>query len=546
MAEDKEEEPEERECRICRGEGEENNPLYVPCDCRGSIRYCHEECLVRWLDHSGKDRCELCGVEFAFAPVYAEGAPDRLPMSQLIGAGLQYIYASLLPLVLRICASTLLWLGVAPLATCMLYRAWIHRPSELPVAWSGTRLLEELASGLVVVAAIVVSFLSLLSFTDYMRVRWEIADLQRNLDDDVVENEPAPQEPVVEAPPPLIDDEEDEDDEVELHVAVDELLGLRGPLVNVARNVSWLVVFNAAYLGVFAFAPFAVGRAVSRGASRVLGHSSDLDVVNATQVDPARAWASQVVRFVASGVNATANGALPNTGSGRRAERLQNWSRNLGTFADKLAARSTSAVPPPATLRLGDLGRVALGYAALGIVACLGRELFRSAPAALRAQLPVRALRRAERALDAAAAAAKVSMVLALKMVVLPTVLGAGLEIAIKPDLAQVRALGGGAAGAALARWVLGITFMLVVTVYISVRVTSRRWRRVDGADAFLASPRHGASTGVRGRESAAAETKHASTRRSPSYNYENSYTPPCSASGCGPTSRDLISSLHC
>ena len=96
--------------------------------------------------------------------------------------------------------------------------------------------------------------------------------------------------------------------------------------------------------------------------------------------------------------------------------------------------------------------------------------------------LPVRALRRAERALDAAAAAAKVSMVLALKMVVLPTVLGAGLEIAIKPDLAQVRALGGGAAGAALARWVLGITFMLVVTARRGVPSSaSRRWRRVDG-----------------------------------------------------------------
>ena len=488
----------------------------------------------RWLDHSGKDRCELCGVEFAFAPVYAEGAPDRLPMSQLIGAGLQYIYASLLPLVLRICASTLLWLGVAPLATCMLYRAWIHRPSELPVAWSGARLLEELASGLVVVAAIVVSFLSLLSFTDYMRVRWEIADLQRNLDDDVVENEAPLQEPVVEAPPPLMDDDEDEDDEVELHVAVDELLGLRGPLVNVARNVSWLVVFNAAYLGVFAFAPFAVGRAVSRGASRVLGHSTDADVVNVTQVDPARAWASQVVRFVASGVNATANGALHNTGSGRRVERLQNWSRNLGNFADKLAARSTSAVPPPATLRLGDLGRVALGYAALGIVACLGRELFRSAPAALRAQLPVRALRRAERALDAAAAAAKVSMVLALKMVVLPTVLGAGLEIAIKPDLAQVRALGGGAAGAALARWVLGITFMLVVTVHFRcprhvargvASMASRRWRRRDGVAATTPLRVAGCSRPrERRRESAAVETRrqHVSTRRSPSYNCES------------------------
>ena len=215
-AKEPEEEPEERECRICRGEGEENNPLYVPCDCRGSIRYCHEDCLVRWLDHSGKDRCELCGVEFAFAPVYAEGAPDRLPMSQLLSAGVQYLYASLLPLILRICASTLLWLGVAPLATCMLYRAWIHRPSELPVAWSGARLLEELASGLVVVAAIVVSFLSLLSFTDYMRVRWEIADLQRNLDDEDHNEQEAPvQEPVVEPPPPLIDDEEDEGDEAD-------------------------------------------------------------------------------------------------------------------------------------------------------------------------------------------------------------------------------------------------------------------------------------------------------------------------------------------
>ena len=55
-ADAKEEEPEERECRICRGEGEENNPLYVPCDCRGSIRYCHLECLLEWLRRSESDR----------------------------------------------------------------------------------------------------------------------------------------------------------------------------------------------------------------------------------------------------------------------------------------------------------------------------------------------------------------------------------------------------------------------------------------------------------------------------------------------------------
>ena len=56
-----------------------------------------------------------------------------------------------------------------------------------------------------------------------------------------------------------------------------------------------------------------------------------------------------------------------------------------------------------------------------------------------RAQLPV-GITKSGASLDAAAAAAKVSMV-ALKMIVLPTVLGAGLQVAIKPDLAQVRAL---------------------------------------------------------------------------------------------------------
>ena len=472
------EDPEERECRICRGEYEENNPLYVPCDCRGSIRYCHEGCLTQWLDRSGKSQCELCGIAFEFAPVYAEGAPDTLPVGQLVAVGVAYLWKTFLPLVLRICASTFLWLGVAPLATCMLYRAWIHRPSELPVAWSGARLLEELASGLVIVACIVVSFLSLLSFTDYMRVRWELLDLQRDQDEEV---EAAPRPPApIQAPPPLNDEDDDEDDEIELHVAVDELLGLRGPLVNVARNVSWLVVFNAAYLGVFAFAPFAVGRAAARGFARGLGQHVDEVPAETVVPDAARAWGSQALRLVAAGLDAlaAANGTTVRTYTASLVprkdprERFAVSSSKLHALAERLSVSAQRTVPPPATLRVADLGRVALGYAALGLVACVGRELFRAAPDSLRSKLPARALRRAERAFDAAAAAAKVAAVLALKMVVLPTILGAGLEAAtISADgssIAQAaRALGGGAAGAALARWVLGITFMLVVTVAV-------------------------------------------------------------------------------
>ena len=70
--------------------------------------------------------------------------------------------------------------------------------------------------------------------------------------------------------------------------------------------------------------------------------------------------------------------------------------------------------------------------------------------------------------------------------------LGAGLEIAIKPDLAQVRALGGGAAGAALARWVLGITFMLVVTVHFRCpsKDASIRLHAIDARVAAMACRR--------------------------------------------------------
>jgi hypothetical protein len=44
--------------------------------------------------------------------------------------------------------------------------------------------------------------------------------------------------------------------EVELHVAVDELMGIRGPFMFLLRNIVWLIAFNGAYLGLFAFIPY--------------------------------------------------------------------------------------------------------------------------------------------------------------------------------------------------------------------------------------------------------------------------------------------------
>ena len=48
---------------------------------------------------------------------------------------------------------------------------------------------------------------------------------------------------------------------MEINVALDELLGLRGPINSLLRNLLWLLVFNAIYLGFFAFIPKLIGSA---------------------------------------------------------------------------------------------------------------------------------------------------------------------------------------------------------------------------------------------------------------------------------------------
>lgn len=46
-------------CRICRMSAEVGTPLFHPCRCSGSIKFVHEPCLIRWLEHSGKAACEV-------------------------------------------------------------------------------------------------------------------------------------------------------------------------------------------------------------------------------------------------------------------------------------------------------------------------------------------------------------------------------------------------------------------------------------------------------------------------------------------------------
>ena len=67
-------------CRICRGEGSIEEPLFYPCKCSGSIKYVHQSCLVEWLSHSQKKHCELCKTPFRFTKLYSPHMPKRVPI----------------------------------------------------------------------------------------------------------------------------------------------------------------------------------------------------------------------------------------------------------------------------------------------------------------------------------------------------------------------------------------------------------------------------------------------------------------------------------
>jgi len=46
-------------CRVCHGEEEVERPLFHPCNCSGSIKYIHQDCLVEWFKVSKKEHCEF-------------------------------------------------------------------------------------------------------------------------------------------------------------------------------------------------------------------------------------------------------------------------------------------------------------------------------------------------------------------------------------------------------------------------------------------------------------------------------------------------------
>ncbi|KAK4202166.1 hypothetical protein QBC40DRAFT_46104 [Triangularia verruculosa] len=100
-------------CRICRGEGTPEEPLFYPCRCSGSIKHVHQDCLMEWLSHSQKKHCELCKTPFRFTKLYDPNMPKALPWHVFASHMAKYILANML-LWMRASLVVLVWLGALP------------------------------------------------------------------------------------------------------------------------------------------------------------------------------------------------------------------------------------------------------------------------------------------------------------------------------------------------------------------------------------------------------------------------------------------------
>lgn len=149
-------------------------PLFHPCKCSGSIGLTHQDCLTSWLEVThGEGKCELCGHKFKFVPQYAPNAPDQLPSSEVLYRIFRRFTARWLPQALRVLFAIALWLIILPLSTAYIYHGWMVKPSAISERWtSWDQVKSDTVGGAVIAIVIVVSFLSLMSFAEFLRFQW--------------------------------------------------------------------------------------------------------------------------------------------------------------------------------------------------------------------------------------------------------------------------------------------------------------------------------------------------------------------------------------
>ncbi|KAG7401069.1 hypothetical protein PHYBOEH_003264 [Phytophthora boehmeriae] len=239
-------------------------------------------------------------------------------------------------------------------------------------------------------------------------------------------------------PAPNMNQREWEDDfeHMEINIAMDELLGLRGDIMVLFRNVSWLLAFNGAYLGLFAFIPYTLGSTLLSAGARIVAALPGISTALASFV----------------GFEATSG-----------------TDQSTGSFVVNMLSRSIETAKQNGDcLQLVDLCTCTMGYLSICMTIVLWRFMVRTASSYIHRPIMDGLLW----ALRCLTAIVKVSTLLLLKMVILPIILGLCIDFAtlhLFMVTAQDRIVFcmQNMICALMVHWVLGITFMLFVTVSV-------------------------------------------------------------------------------
>lgn len=121
-------------CRICRGEGSKEEPLFYPCKCSGSIKFVHQNCLMEWLSHSQKKHCELCKIPFRFTKLYSPQMPSTVPLPVFLRQAASQAYRSLLTWS-RFQLVVFVWMAWLPWSMRSIWRGLFWFGDDGWVAW---------------------------------------------------------------------------------------------------------------------------------------------------------------------------------------------------------------------------------------------------------------------------------------------------------------------------------------------------------------------------------------------------------------------------
>ncbi|RIB06064.1 hypothetical protein C2G38_542961 [Gigaspora rosea] len=129
---------EEDVCRVCRSERTEEQPLFHPCKCAGSIRFVHQDCLTEWLKHSKKKYCEVCKYPFSFTPIYDPSMPESIPIILFLRRGIRR-FCGLIQIWIRAMLVGAVWLITLPYMTVWVWRFYFWSGESVAYSLNGQR-----------------------------------------------------------------------------------------------------------------------------------------------------------------------------------------------------------------------------------------------------------------------------------------------------------------------------------------------------------------------------------------------------------------------